>query len=148
MITENHNNLPVPSITPLFNLLALRNKLNPKSVLMVCVFHFQSNLILPYQLHWVTYFYEMWSEEFIYRAFNWSIKNTFDEPWRGTPPPFIFSSKVEERLMMTFVMENCLLDLFVVLKSKLCSERHGIYWSGLVWNKWHFWNYAILPIYM
>ena len=30
-------------------------------------------------------------------------------------PSFIFSSKVEERLMMTFVMENCLLDLFVVL---------------------------------
>jgi hypothetical protein len=37
-ITENQNNPPVPSITPLFNLPALRNKLNPKSVLMVCVF--------------------------------------------------------------------------------------------------------------
>jgi hypothetical protein len=67
---------------------------------------------IPYQLHWVTYFCEMWSEEFIYRAFNWSVKNTFDEPWRGSP---FFSSKVEEWLMMTFVMENCLLDLFVVL---------------------------------
>jgi hypothetical protein len=29
---------------------------------------------IPYQLHWVTYFCEMWSEEFIYRAFNWSVK--------------------------------------------------------------------------
>jgi hypothetical protein len=28
----------------------------------------------PYQLHWVTYFCEMWSKEFIYRAFNWSVK--------------------------------------------------------------------------
>ena len=71
---------------------------------------------IPYQLHWVTYFCEMWSEEFIYRAFNWSVKNTFDEPWRGSP---FFSSKVEEWLMMTFVMENCLLDLFVVLNLDL-----------------------------
>ena len=71
---------------------------------------------IPYQLHWVTYFCEMWSEEFIYRAFNWSVKNTFDEPWRGSP---FFSSKVEEWLMMTFVMENCLLDLFVVLNLHL-----------------------------
>jgi hypothetical protein len=30
------------------------------------------------------------------------------------PPPFS-TSKVEEWLMMTFVLENCLLDLFVVL---------------------------------
>jgi hypothetical protein len=37
--------------------------------------------LLPYYLHWVTYFCEIWSEEFIYRAFNWSVKNTFDEPW-------------------------------------------------------------------
>ena len=36
-ITEIQNNPPVPSITPLFNLLALRNKFNQKSVLMVCV---------------------------------------------------------------------------------------------------------------
>jgi len=28
----------------------------------------------PYQLHWGTYFCEMWSEKFIYRAFNWSVK--------------------------------------------------------------------------
>jgi len=34
---ENQNNPPVPSITQLFNLLALRNKLHPKSVLMMCV---------------------------------------------------------------------------------------------------------------
>ena len=32
---------------------------------------------IPYQLHWVTYVCEMWSEEFIYRAFNWSVKNTW-----------------------------------------------------------------------
>jgi hypothetical protein len=36
-ITENQNNPPVPSITPLFNLLAQRNTLNQKSVLVVCV---------------------------------------------------------------------------------------------------------------
>jgi hypothetical protein len=24
------------------------------------------------------------------------------------------------------------------VKSKLCSGRHGIYWGGLAWNKWHF----------
>ena len=47
---------------------------------------------IPYQLNWVTYFCEMCCEEFIYRAFNWSVKNTFDEPWRG--PPFL-ASKVE-----------------------------------------------------
>jgi hypothetical protein len=35
---ENQKHPPVPSITPLFNLLALRNKLNPKSVLMECMF--------------------------------------------------------------------------------------------------------------
>ena len=82
---------------------------------------------IPYQLHWVTYFYKIWSEEFIYRAFNWSVKNTFDEPWRGSP---FFSSKVEEWLMMTFVMENCLLDLFVVLDLDL----------ELIWidNTWFF----------
>ena len=67
---------------------------------------------IPYQLHWVTYFCEMWSEEFIYRAFNWSVKNIFDAPWQGHP--LFISSKVEW-LMMTFVMENCLLVLFVVL---------------------------------
>ena len=36
--TENQINPPIPSITPLFNLLALRNKLNPKSVLIMCMF--------------------------------------------------------------------------------------------------------------
>ena len=34
-------------------------------------------------------------------------------------PPLFFSSKVEEWSMMTFVMENCLLDLFVVLNLDL-----------------------------
>ena len=33
---------------------------------------------------------------------------------RDENPPPLFSSKVEEWLMMTFVMENNLLDLFVV----------------------------------
>jgi hypothetical protein len=44
MNTENQlqKHPPVPSITPLFNLLALRNKLNPKSVLMECLFFFSS----------------------------------------------------------------------------------------------------------
>ena len=37
-IMKNQNNPSVPSITPLFNLLALRNKLNPKSFIIVCVF--------------------------------------------------------------------------------------------------------------
>jgi hypothetical protein len=35
---ETQKHPPVPSITPLFNLLALRNKLNPKSFLMECLF--------------------------------------------------------------------------------------------------------------
>jgi hypothetical protein len=42
---------------------------------------------IPYQLHWVTYFCEMWPEEFIYRAFNLSVKILLmnrDED----PPPF------------------------------------------------------------
>ena len=38
MDTENQNNPSVPSITLVFNLLALHNKLYPKSLLMVCVF--------------------------------------------------------------------------------------------------------------
>jgi len=41
-ISAHQNNPPVLSITPRFNLLALRNKLNPKSVLMVCVCVFSS----------------------------------------------------------------------------------------------------------
>jgi len=36
-------------------------------------------------------------------------------------PPFFFTSKVEEWLMMTFVLENCLLKLFVVLDLDLGS---------------------------
>ena len=36
------------------------------------------------------------------------------------PSPFL-TSKVEEWLMMTFVLENCLLDLFVVLDLDLGS---------------------------
>jgi hypothetical protein len=36
------------------------------------------------------------------------------------PPPFL-TSKVEEWLMMTFVLDNCLLDLFVVLDLDLGS---------------------------
>ena len=47
-------------------------------------------------------------------------KNTFDEPWRRHPH-FFLTSKVEEWLMMTFVLENCLLDLFVVLDLDLGS---------------------------
>jgi hypothetical protein len=35
-------------------------------------------------------------------------------------PPFL-TSKVEEWLMMTFVLKNCLLDLFVVLDLDLGS---------------------------
>jgi hypothetical protein len=31
------------------------------------------------------------------------------------PPPFFLTSKLEEWLIMKFVLENCLLDLFVVL---------------------------------
>ena len=37
------------------------------------------------------------------------------------PPPLFLTSKVEEWLMMTFVLENCLLDLFVVLDIDLGS---------------------------
>ena len=32
------------------------------------------------------------------------------------PPPFFLTSKVEEWLMTAFVLENCLLDMFVVLE--------------------------------
>jgi hypothetical protein len=45
------------------------------------------------------------------------------------PPPF--SSKVEEWFMMTFVMENCLLDLFVVLDLDLEPNS----WGGFVSQK-------------
>jgi hypothetical protein len=75
---------------------------------------------IPYQLHWITYFCEMWSEEFIYRAFNWSVKKMLmnrDED----PSPFFLTSKVEEWLMITCVLENCSLDLFVVLDLDLGS---------------------------
>ena len=37
---------------------------------------------IPYQLHWVTYFCEMWSEECISSVCNWSVKSISDEPWR------------------------------------------------------------------
>ena len=39
---------------------------------------------------------------------------------RDEDPPYL-TSKVEEWLMMTFVLENCLLDLFVVLDLNLRS---------------------------
>ena len=42
------------------------------------------------------------------------------ESWWGFPPPFL-TSKMEEWLMMTFVLENCLLNLFVVLDLDLGS---------------------------
>jgi hypothetical protein len=72
-----------------------------------------------YQLHWVTYFCEMWSEEFIYRVFNLSVKILLMN--RDEDPSFFLTSKVEEWLMMTFVLENWLLDLFVVLDLDLGS---------------------------
>ena len=37
------------------------------------------------------------------------------------PPFFLLTSKLEEWLMMKFVLENCLLDLFVVLHLDLGS---------------------------
>ena len=37
------------------------------------------------------------------------------------PPPFFLTSKLEEWLMMKFVLENCLLDLIVVLDLDLGS---------------------------
>ena len=40
----------------------------------------------PYQLHWVTYFCEMWSEEFNYRAFNWSVKILLMNRDEDSPP--------------------------------------------------------------
>ena len=61
---------------------------------------------IPHQLHWVKYIF-LWNvnrTEFICCAFNWSVKNTFYEPWRRPPHPL--SSKVEEWLMVTFVMEK------------------------------------------
>ena len=56
----------------------------------------------------------------VIRRIYLTVKNTFDEPWRGPPPPFL-TSKLEEWLMMKFVLENCLLDLFVVLDLDLGS---------------------------
>ena len=58
--------------------------------------------------------------KFIYHAFNLSVKILLmnrDED----PPFFCLNSKVEEWLMMTFVLENCLLYLFVVLDLDLGS---------------------------
>jgi hypothetical protein len=75
---------------------------------------------IPYQLHWVTYFCEMWSEEFIYRAFNWSVKILLINR-NEDPPPLFLTSKVEGWLIMSFFLENCLLDLFVVLDLDLGS---------------------------
>ena len=43
-----------------------------------------------YKLHWVTYLCEMWSEEFISSAFNWSVNKFSDELWRGSPSPLNF----------------------------------------------------------
>ena len=43
-----------------------------------------------YQLHWVTYLCEMWSEEFISSAFNWSVNKFSDELWRGSLSPLNF----------------------------------------------------------
>jgi hypothetical protein len=40
---------------------------------------------------------------------------------RDRGPPFFLTSKVEEWLMMTFVLDNCLLDVFVVLDLDLGS---------------------------
>jgi hypothetical protein len=66
-----------------------------------------------------------------------SIDHTFDEPWRG---PICFSSKVEEWLMMTFVMENCLLDLFVVLDLESYNNKIQI----VFWKTWNLLKWADL----
>ena len=58
-------------------------------------------------------FFLMRSDKCIYRYFNWSVNNTFDEPCRGPPNPLYVKNC--RRLMMKFVLENCLLDLFIVL---------------------------------
>jgi hypothetical protein len=113
--------------------------------------HFQSNLILPYQLHWVTYFYEMWSEEFIYRAFNWSVKNTLMNRDKEPPPLFLVQKWKNGLWWMTFVMDNCLLDLFVVLDLDsepiwidnsclffICLSKVGVkyYLFNLIWQQY------------
>jgi len=54
---------------------------------------------IPYQLHWGTYFCEMWSEKNIYRAFNWSVKILLMNRDEDHPP--FLTSTVEEWLMMT-----------------------------------------------
>ena len=64
-----------------------------------------------------TYFCEMWSDEFIYRVFNWSVKILLMN--RDEDLPFF---KLEECLMITFVVQNCLLDLFVVLTLDLVTD--------------------------
>ena len=55
----------------------------------------------------------------VIRRIYLTVRNTFDEPWRGPPP--LLTSKVEEWLIITFVLEICLLDLFVVLDLDLGS---------------------------
>jgi hypothetical protein len=55
------------------------------------------------------------------------------------PSPFL-TSKVEEWLMMTFVLENCLLDLFVVLDLDLGSiliNNSFFFVSQKVGNKYY-----------
>ena len=54
------------------------------------------------------------------------------------PPPFL-TSKVEEWLMMTSVLENCLLDLFVVLNLDLGSILidNSLFCLSKVGNKYY-----------
>ena len=56
---HDHGKPPVPSITPLFNLLALRNKLNPKSVLMVYVSFSPQFVLILNNIYLFTFVFEM-----------------------------------------------------------------------------------------
>jgi hypothetical protein len=93
--TENQKDLPICSITPLFNLLELCNKLNPKSDLMECMFsmnHFQSYLFyilydirLSSTFSWA-FFLSMWSSVFVLCCCFFSRCQYYMNYW--THPPF------------------------------------------------------------
>jgi hypothetical protein len=79
-------------------------------------------------------------------------KKYFDESWQGTPPPLFLVQKWKNGLWwMTFVMDNCLLDLFVVLDLDsepiwidnsclffICLSKVGVkyYLFNLIWQQY------------
>jgi hypothetical protein len=72
----------------------------------------------------------MWSEEFIYRAFNWSVKILLINRDEDPPLPLFLTSKVEEWLMMTFVLEN---ERYLIFMGKLLLHMLMFEWCQVVY---------------